>query len=131
MASKPIPTITVVSNRSFVLGTTLGHSIRFVKNEPISIPRNILEQAMASGVTPVEELQIEEPTLPRAPEQHNDRMADIRRAVEGLIERNSRGDFTAAGLPRVVRILGYDVHAREVAEVMQNIYDEQALGDQE
>lgn len=122
--------VSVVSNRNFTLTTTLGHSVRFEKGVPKDIPREILPQAMAAGVLPSEELAPEpEDGLPKAPIDTGERQLKIRSAIEKLIARNQRGDFTAAGLPRVSQVtalVGFDVISKEVAAVMQQIYDERA-----
>lgn len=39
----------VISNRSFTLSTTKGHTIRFTKDEPREIPGVILEEAIQAG----------------------------------------------------------------------------------
>ncbi len=122
--------VSVVANRSFVLTTTAGYSQRFVKGEPTNIPRAILADAMAAGVLPAEELPEQpEGALQSAPVDRARREDDIRKAIQALRDRNQRGDFTAAGLPRVAQVdalVGYATSSKEIQAVMQQIYDAEA-----
>lgn len=106
-------------HRNFVLRTTKGHTIKFVKGEPAWVPPFCVPDVVAIGAVPVEgpvdilgDEQIEAPA-PLTPDQ---REAKIRAAFETLLARNDRGDFTASGLPhskKVSEIAGFEVPNRE------------------
>lgn len=90
-------------NRDLVLGSTLGHRIRFVKGEETRVPDIMIEEAIAIGAERIdgkdhfEELAKKEGKVqPMSPEA---RYASVKTALETIIDRNNRDDFTAAGNP--------------------------------
>jgi len=128
MAAQP----KLVTNRDVTLTTTLGHSIAFKKGVPTYVPPIVYSQALAIGAVPEDGSTptIDEPkrqnAAPLDPAVKEDQ---ILKALEDLVARNERGDFTAAGLPAVdavVRELGYRVTAKEIAAVWQIINDTKA-----
>ncbi len=122
--------VMVKANRNFTLTTTLGHVIAFKKDVETPIPRMVLAQAQAYGcVVADSEDTSDEPKLPVEPNDPAVRAADIKKAVEGVRERNAREDFTAAGKPKVnviSRLVGYSVTSQELDPVLQAIYDAEA-----
>lgn len=90
-------------NRDFTLGSTLGHRIRFAKGEVTRVPDIMIEEVIAIGAERVdgkdhfEDLAAQkgkvQPMSPAA------RQEAVKVALETIVERNNRDDFTAAGNP--------------------------------
>lgn len=124
-------------HRNFILNTTKGHSIRFVKDQPTNVPPRCIEDAVAIGAQPVdpkdgdvlgEEEQVQ-PSLSPA-----EREAKVFEAFGIMKTRNERGDFTASGLPnnkRLPSLLGFELTNRERDSYWQKFREqEQAVVDQ-
>jgi hypothetical protein len=93
-------------HRSFILRTTKGHSIGFVKGVPSWVPPICIEDAVAIGAQPVEEgvsvLPPENaPVVELTPEQREQKLF---KAFELLLARNERGDFTASNQPHCKKL---------------------------
>lgn len=110
----------LILNRNYVLTTTKGHVIRFVKGEPTHVPPIVYQEAIAIGAQPDDD---EAPDLLPDEKQavvvHDitQRNALILGAIEKIVGGNSRMDFTAAGTPTVKAVereLGFDVDRAEV-----------------
>lgn len=103
-------------NRDKVLASTRGHTIEFIKGEPVEVPHDMVSEVMAIGAIPEEDLP-EENTLPDAePADPQARKALIVDAMEKMALRNKREDFTASGLPDVralKEIIGFGIHHKE------------------
>lgn len=103
-------------NRNKVLASTRGHTIEFIKGEPVEVPHDMVSEVMAIGAIPEEDLP-EENTLPDAePADPQARKALIVDAMEKMALRNKREDFTASGLPDVralKEIIGFGIHHKE------------------
>lgn len=115
----------MILNRNYTLSTTLGHSVRFVRGEPTYVPPAVRHLAIGVGAVPADgsdpnvlpEEQTE--TVQLSPEE---RVGAIRAAIERIVARNERLDFTAAGIPTVAAVsdmLGWKVNAREIAQEWQ------------
>lgn len=119
-------------NRNLTLHSVLGHSIRFVKGEPTHVPAPLIPEVVALGAQAVDnepgiEAPAEKPAAPVLDE--NDRGQAILAAIELIIERNNRLDFTAGGAPTakaVEKITGFDVYTREVNSALQAYRDKKA-----
>lgn len=113
----------LVLNRNYVLTTTKGHSVEFVKGVPTHVPPAIYQEALSIGAMPPdgEEPQIEEKVvLDNAPADPAERAPLIMEAIERLVAANARDDFTAAGSPSVsavTRETGFKVQGKEIATV--------------
>lgn len=90
-------------NRDLILGSTLGHRIRFIKDQETRVPDIMIEECVAIGALRVdgkdhfEELIKETGEIqPMSPEA---RQAAVLEALTDIIKSNSREDFTAAGNP--------------------------------
>ena len=147
-----MPLMKLAKNR--VYASTLGHVIRFVKDEPVFVHPIMLKECGAIGAVVVpgkapkvkkkpmktEEQMIEEintsvnavkeaegiPEAPAQPVAPVDRMEMILSCVRALIERNERGDFTAAGIPNLNVLgkkTGFRVDKNELKEAMATIND--------
>lgn len=104
-----------VMNRDRVVETTKGHVIGFEKGVPTFVPYACYEEVQAAGAVPEEEIP-EDPAKAVADPQGQDRDALIAAAIEELVLKNGREDFTAAGAPHAKAIsqkVGFQVDAHE------------------
>lgn len=109
-------------HRNHVLRTTKGHSIRFIKGEPVWVPPVVVPDAVAIGAIPVEEGvdvigEEEKPAAPLTPEERKQKIIE---AVKVMVARKERSDFTASGVPnskRLQSLVGFEVLNRERDEV--------------
>lgn len=92
-------------NRDLMLGSTLGHRIRFVKGGTTRVPDIMIEECVAIGADRVdgkdhfEELAKERGKVqPMSPDA---RYASVKSALATIYDRNKRDDFTAAGNPKL------------------------------
>lgn len=116
-------------NRNHTMVTTKGHVIAFVKDEPTFVPPTVFQDAIAIGAIPhdgsdpdVLKAELQE----AAPMTLEEREAAIMGTFEGLIERNERETFTAAGHPHfkaVSDLVGFKVQGKEVNVVWQKYND--------
>lgn len=123
----------LVLNRNYVLSTTKGHIISFIKGEPTYVPSAVYADAIAIGAVPEDGSDpnvLTDPTnTSKAPSDPGQRQPLILDAILKLVVTNERKDFTAAGSPAVKAVereLGFDVDAREVAEAWQKYHDGKA-----
>ena len=119
----------VLSNRTFTLRTTLGHSILFEKDVPVNVPPSIVSQAMAIGAAPVDgENPLPTPETPSImPVDPISRQQEIRVVVEEMFKTNNREEFTASGNPKVNAVsarLDYKIDSRELKSVLKKINQE-------
>lgn len=109
-------------NRTFTYRSTLGHSVAFVKNEPVYVPKQLEREIRAIGgervdgdnVDVIAAEVVREPVL-----EGDERIEQIKIAFQLIIERNDSADFTGAGVPSVKaveKIVGFDVTRSEVVE---------------
>lgn len=105
-----------VLNRDKVVVSTKGHCIEFKKGAPVYVPAEMHSEVMAVGALPTEDLP-EEATIPSAePQDPTERERVIVEAMEKLVLRNNRDDFTASGLPdaRALKdLMGFGIHHKE------------------
>lgn len=119
-------------NRNFTLTTNKGHSIEFKAGVPTHVPGIVYQDALAIGAVPSEGGAPVVPVDPATPEpitDVDDRALHIMTAIKLLVERNGRGDFTAAGAPAVdavFDITGFRAQAKEIAIVWQDYRDKKA-----
>lgn len=113
----------LVLNRNYVLRSTLGHSISFRKGVPTHVPPIMHAAAIAIGAVPEDgsdpNVLVDAPAPSGAPVDPVEREKAIRKAVENVVLRNERLDFTAAGVPTVGAVgdrLGWKPSAREIAQ---------------
>lgn len=105
--SQPIPMVHI---REFTLQTLLGHSITFKgANDPVMVPAEAVQEAMASGAAPVSQADIPDNSgvqqtkreAAEAAPQGPERIALIKEAMRDMIGINNPDDFDANGQPRV------------------------------
>lgn len=104
-------------HRDYVLRTTKGRSIRFIKDRNVFVPPTLVPDAIAIGAVPVDEKVdlIPDDTKPAelTPEQ---RAIKISEAIPELVARNDRGDFTGSGMPdarKLSAMVGFNVATHE------------------
>jgi hypothetical protein len=123
--------IRVKSSRNFVMVSTLGHAIQFVKNEETTIPAVLLSEALAQGVVPIEDddLPQDPAMMDSAPVDPMKRKADLKAAIQAIKNRNHREDFGATGNPKVAateKYLGWHASGKEIEAAIQELNDEAA-----
>ncbi len=122
----------LVLNRDYVLTSLFGHSINFKKGVPTYVPNVVYHEAISIGA------QHEDGSAPevlkqessnKAPTDPLERSRLIMMAIEDLVARNDRRDFTAAGSPSVKAVereVGFDVDSREVQGMWQKYHEDKA-----
>lgn len=114
-------------NRDYRLATTLGHVIVFKKDEEIEVPDTIVRAAIDIGAEFCDEGAREEvfkepeagPATPVVPAERQDA---IQAAIDTIIERNSRDDFTATGNPKLKAVqdeTGFKLDKGELIQAMK------------
>lgn len=110
----------MVLGRNHMLATTMGHMIKFVKGQPTDVPPDCVPAAVAVGASPADGSDpgvIQDvPPNNEGPADPLEREKEAMAAIEMLVERNARSDFTAAGVPStdaMKRVLGYEITANE------------------
>lgn len=105
-----------ILNRNKTVSSTKGHTIEFIKDIPINVPTEMHSEVMAIGAIPTEELPVEKTIDNPEPQDPEARKALIIGAIEALVLRGKREDFTASGLPdvRALReIIGFGINHKE------------------
>lgn len=104
-------------HRNFILRTTKGHTISFVKDEPTWVPPACVPDAVAIGAVSDTQVDVlgdeDKPVVTLTPDQRQDKLF---KAFETLLERSERGDFTGSGLPhprKLSELCGFEVSNRE------------------
>jgi hypothetical protein len=126
----------MVSSRNFQLVTTHPLSFNVRAGQPIRIPRAMIQDAIAAGMTFVAEDKTEEVLAPKHinPEPSNaaEREQLLNSILEEIADRNDPKDFTAAGVPAyktVSTIARFSVSQREINglwDVRKRIAEEKA-----
>ena len=119
----------LVLNRDHTLVTTKGHVVAFEKGKPTFVPPSVFQDAIAIGAVPDDGSDPD--VLKDAPEDISpltleERETAIMATFEGLIARNERETFTAAGHPHfnaVSALVGFKVAGKEVASIWQKYND--------
>lgn len=135
--ANPAKGVTImVLNRNYVHASVYGHSVRFAKGEPTPVPNIIVRECVALGAERYDgKPAIEEDSAKEAAPLHaEDRMEAVLAAIERVIERNERDDFTGTGLPKVAALsdeAGFKVDKTELNRVWQERADRKALEDRD
>jgi hypothetical protein len=96
----PATHLIMTLNRRHSLGSTLGHRILFEKNKQTPVPKVLLEEALAIGAERVDgQAAFAEPVAGAQPLSPEARATAIRKALDEVVAKNDRDDFTAAGNP--------------------------------
>lgn len=129
---KLLPTQSRVNaNRNVTIATTSGRTYAFEKNVPQIVPKHLVQELLTHGIVPVddEDLPVEAAPPEGAPTDPHARQEAIKKVILELRRTNNREDFTAAGAPKVSvieRRLGWSASSKEIAPVLQQIFDEEA-----
>ena len=116
-------------NRDHTLVTTKGHVIAFAKDIPTHVPPAIYQDAIAIGAVPVDGTDpnvLDATKQEAAPMTLEEREAAIMATFDGLVARNERETFTAAGHPHfhaVSELVGFKVQGKEVSTIWQKYND--------
>jgi hypothetical protein len=124
-----------LSYRDLVVTSTLGYSIEFKKGIPTHVPKAMIPEVLEKGILPCDDKGISapaaqvgemaapaKPAVRVAPDEAEERRAEIARVIAMLAEKNSSDDFTAGGAPKpasVTAALGWPVDAKEIRPLWQ------------
>ena len=109
----------MISLRSFVLPSLLGHRIVFESNKPTNVPDDVVPEAMAAGCVPADESQrpfIDEVSRAKVDFSGALRNSLLTLAIDELVKQNNSKTFDGAGLPKIdalKNILGFEVFKDE------------------
>lgn len=111
-----------VLNRDFTLTTIFGHSVEFKKGVPVRVPPIIQADARAIGAVPVGDSEGVDlvPEAKADPVPDADRAVLILQAIEQIVEKDDRDDFTATGKPTtgaVSAIVGFKVSSQDLTPI--------------
>lgn len=107
-----------VSQRDVTITSTSGHTIHFPKGVPKTVPSDLRRACLEAGVLPAADADLSDlggrvpTTRAEAPLSLAERDDLIREAIGEMLANRKRGDFTAAGLPRVdqmAKLTGFEV----------------------
>lgn len=134
--SKALPKL--VTNRNVTLTSIYGHSIAFRAGVPTHVPPIVYQECLALGAIPEDGVPVDpdagRPVVGASPTDPGIRTTDIRKAIDILMGRNERGDFTAAGQPSIAavsKIVDYKVSSKEIASAWQDLHDEKGARENE
>lgn len=103
-----------ILHRNRTLASKMGHSIEFKKGVPTHVPPECHEEALGMGAVPESELEdADQKDVPLTDEEKSEKLVA---AIEAMVGRNQRDDFTAAGLPHskaLAGIVGFPVDASQ------------------
>lgn len=108
-----------ILNRNYTHASKLGHAIEFEKDVPTHVPPALYAEVQAIGALPEEELPEPASKLPGEPEGEK-RNEDMLAAIAALVERNTRTDFGANGIPTLqalTSVLGWKPSATEARQM--------------
>ena len=114
-------------HRNAVIATKTGRAIEFVKGVATHVPPQCWPDVQAAGAIPEDELPEPEQILPATP-QGEDRAQKIIDAINAMVIRNEREDFTASGAPHCAvlsRVVGFNVDVRERDDIWQKMRNEE------
>lgn len=103
-------------NRNYALSTTKGHSVNFKKGEKVWVPQALIQDALAVGAVPENQVDVLPDTTEKPVVTDAKRKELIFAAFEKLVLRAGRGDFSASGHPhpkKLEEILGFETPQRE------------------
>ena len=130
-----IKTVEMVMDRNYTVRSTLGHMITFRKGEPIPVPVIMVRSCGEYGARRVDGDDVFAPP-PERPRQKqavdpSERLADVRGAIERIVERNNSHDFTSGGTPKTTAVteeIGYKADFTEVKKAWQQ-FNEDKMND--
>lgn len=90
-----------ILNRDHTLSTTLGHTIEFIKGQPVHVPHEVWNQALGIGAMPEEDLPQTKVAATSEPEDPNERREAIMAGFAAMVQAGKRESFMASGAPHV------------------------------
>lgn len=118
-----------ILNRNHRLISKTGHTVQFVKGEPVYVPPECKSEAIAIGAQPVDGdtsvLPDEEVVVELTAEE---RQEQLLKAFKTLQARNERGDFTGQGLPAIPalkKIVEFSPDKKEVETLWTHFIEDQ------
>jgi hypothetical protein len=104
-------------HKNYILRTTHGHSIGFVKGEATYVPPLCVPDALSVGAVPVDGIESVDPEeVEVAPLSPSERKAAVFKAFDTMSKRGERMDFNASGLPnnkRIPALTGFEITTNE------------------
>jgi len=125
----------MVLNRNAVLSSIVVGRIVFQAGVPVCVPPRGHQEAMAMGAEFASGAKFE-PKQTILPEEETDltkRMQAISAILPAIVERNRKGDFTAAGIPNTTifrDLIGFKPDAREVYACWRELQSKTAIDKQ-
>lgn len=127
----------MVMSRNRIVRTLSGHSIQFVKNQPVDVPDLAVKECFAFGASLAEGAELPsaaeaalDDDLPKvlkdAPKTPAERKSKILAVMKDMMANQDRHrmNFAASGRPRaryVSDVLGFDVPAQEVEDLWKSL----------
>lgn len=113
-------------NRDFIIKSTMGHVVRFTKDEPIYVVPDLYQEALKYGAELVDEKDkiVQKNPPSKASPQGQERHDKIKEAITQMLTRNERGDFTGSGLPALPvldKLVGFAVESSERSQIWEII----------
>jgi len=111
----------LVTNRDCEINSLTGHYVAFKADVPRDVPAAVVAECMAIGAVPdkgekvavsAAAIKEQEALVPVGPERED----KIIEAMERLVIRNKRGDFSGTGLPvigSIRELVGFEVDVKE------------------
>lgn len=101
--------------RDRIVVSMSGRAIEFIKGVPTHVPQQCWAEVQAQGAVPEEDIPEPDKKGAEAP-QGAERAAAIAKAIEHMVLRGERNDFTASGAPQAGALsleCGFTVDAKE------------------
>lgn len=122
--------------RNFILRTTSGFTVRFMRDRDIRVPVQVIPDAIERGAVFSDGSAYVPASkeLGPAPPAGFQREQEIFRALETIASRNNPDDFTGTGVPTLTamrKVLEYDVDRKEVNASWKKYLQAQANADEE
>lgn len=113
-----------VLNRDYVLNSDVGLSVRFIKGEPVFVPKPLEKLAVSIGAECVDgEVDVLPPEKEPEPELTPEELQTLLfAAFEQMEVRDERGDFTGQGIPAmkpVEAIVGRNLERAQVTDAWE------------
>lgn len=115
----------MVMNRDLVHVSDAGLSFRFQKDIPMEIPKRLVAGVMAIGGVMADDAETNasaKADIQQAQVDADNRTPAIEAAIQVLLKRNQRGDFTAGGKPNLnalAKETGFTIGAEELDPIWQ------------
>ena len=119
-----------ILNRNHRLISLTGHTVQFMKGEPVFVPPALKAEAIAIGAQPVDGdtdvLEEEKEVIELTPEERTEALIKAFKVLQG---RNERGDFTGQGVPAIPalrKLVEFAPEKKEVETLWTSFLESQA-----